>query len=180
MGRGLDLRAIRGVCRLGHEVGYHYEVLSKANGDQERETELFGEELALLRSSCEVKTISRHGRPLSRFDNRASWDKSSFEPYGVLGDAGLSIVGVPYYTDAGRSWDRSNSVRDHPAAACCRVGVRDSFDVIGMLRSGVLNGVYLNIHSERWITRRREWVASFCLDLAFNLGKRVVAQLREA
>jgi len=176
VGRGLDMRAVGGVCHLGHEAGYHYEVLSKANGDRERAIVLFKEELALLRSACEVKTISRHGRPLSRFDNGVIWDESSFKPYGVLGDAGLSIVGVPYYTDAGRSWDGRNSIRDRakPAEAYSRIDVRDSFDVIELLRSRTYDGLYLNIHPERWVGNAFEWCVSYSIDLCFNIGKRIV------
>ena len=55
---------------LGHEVGYHYEVLSKANGDYEKAVELFEQELSEFRKIVDVKTISMHGSPLSRYDNR--------------------------------------------------------------------------------------------------------------
>lgn len=174
VGRGLDLRAVGGVCRLGHEVGYHYEVLSKANGDKQKAIELFQNELELLRSVCEVKTISRHGRPLSRYDNEALWNEFSFEPYKVIGDAGISIVDVPYYTDAGRSWDGANSIRDRSAEAFGRVNVRSSFDVIGVLRKGARDGVYLNIHPERWVGNAFEWCVSYSIDLCFNIGKRIV------
>ena len=47
----------RGIHDLGHEVGYHYEVLSKANGDYEKAVELFEQELSEFRKIIDVKTI---------------------------------------------------------------------------------------------------------------------------
>ena len=35
---------------LGHEIGYHYEVLSKANGDYEKAMKLFEQELSEFRN----------------------------------------------------------------------------------------------------------------------------------
>jgi hypothetical protein len=146
--------------------------------DQVRAKGLFRKELELLRSACEIKTISRHGQPLSRFDNGTLWNGSSFKPYGVLGDAGLSIIGVPYYTDAGRSWDGRNSLRDRPREPC-GVIVRDTFELIEMLRSRFHEGVYLNIHPERWVRNVPEWCVSYSIDLCFNIGKRVVNSTRD-
>jgi hypothetical protein len=40
---------IRKIRDLRHEVGYHYEVLSKANGDYEKAVELFEQELSEVR-----------------------------------------------------------------------------------------------------------------------------------
>jgi hypothetical protein len=34
---------------MGHEIGYHYEVLSEANGDPEKAIELFRSNLEKLR-----------------------------------------------------------------------------------------------------------------------------------
>ena len=53
---------------LEHEVGYHYGVLSKAKGDYEKAIELFEQELSEFRKIVDVKTISMHGSPLSRYD----------------------------------------------------------------------------------------------------------------
>jgi hypothetical protein len=45
---------------LGHEVGYHYEVLSKSMGDYEKAVELFEQELSEFRKITDVKTICMH------------------------------------------------------------------------------------------------------------------------
>ena len=51
---------IRKIKDLGHVVGYHYEVLSKANGNYERAVELFEQELSKFRKIVDVKTIGMH------------------------------------------------------------------------------------------------------------------------
>ncbi len=45
---------------MGHEVGYHYEVLGKAKGDHERAIGMFEHELGEFREICDVRTISMH------------------------------------------------------------------------------------------------------------------------
>ena len=66
---------------LGHEVGYHYEVLSKAKGDYEKAVELFEQELNEFRKIVDVKTIGMHGSPLSRYDNRDLWKRYDFNEF---------------------------------------------------------------------------------------------------
>ena len=181
VGHVLNIEAIRGVCHLGHEAGYHYEVLSKMNGDLEKAMELFRKELTQLRLTCEVKTISSHGRPLSRFDDDIIGKSSSLESYGILGDARQSIVGVHYYTDSGRSWDGRNSIKDRtrPSEVNSRVDARNTFDIIELLRSKIHNGTYLNVHPERWVANYKELLVSWCMDLAFNTGKKIIHSLQE-
>jgi hypothetical protein len=48
---------IRQIKDMGHEIGYHYETLSEANGDLEKAIELFGSHLNDFRKICEIKTI---------------------------------------------------------------------------------------------------------------------------
>lgn len=63
------------VSNLGHEIGYHYEDLSLANGNFEKAKELFSFHLSRLREIAEVKTCAMHGRPFSKYDNRDLWKK---------------------------------------------------------------------------------------------------------
>jgi hypothetical protein len=97
---------------LEHEVGYHYEVLSKANGDYEKAVELFEQELSEFRRIVDVKTICMHGRSLSRYDNRDLWKRYDFNEFGFVGETYLSIKDVNYFSDTGRSWNWENKMRD--------------------------------------------------------------------
>jgi hypothetical protein len=76
---------IEQVLSLGHEVGYHYEVLAKAKGDYEEAIGLFARELEEFRSLCDVRTICMHGSPLSRYDNRDLWKSMIFGSSGSRG-----------------------------------------------------------------------------------------------
>jgi len=164
--------AIRKISELGHEVGYHYEVLSKADGDYDRALHLFESELERLRLICEVNTISMHGRPLSRWDNSLLWAEHSFEQYGIIGDGMLSISGVPYFTDAGRSWDRSNNIRDHLNYEQDNRRVENTFQLIDHIKKKEDASYYLNIHPERWTNSAIAYYSSLIFDKLANFLKK--------
>jgi len=52
-----DEAVIKEVAALGHEVGYHYEDLSIMNGDKEKATKHFKQQLERLRKPYPVETI---------------------------------------------------------------------------------------------------------------------------
>lgn len=167
------------VQSLGHEIGYHYEVLSKAKGDGEKAIELFTEELEAFGSMFDVRTISMHGRPLSRYDNRELWRDYDFRDYGIEGEAYLSLAGkgLQYLTDTGRSWSGKNSLRDiMPDSGAAPVETTD--DLIAWLRSSREGGLYLTVHPERWATGGGEWVLSHLIDSISNLGKTIITLVR--
>ena len=64
---------IKEIEGMGHEVGYHYEVLGKSKGDKIKAIGLFEKELSEFRKICDVKTICMHGNPLSKYDDRELW-----------------------------------------------------------------------------------------------------------
>ena len=64
---------IKPIPSMGHEIGYHYEVLDKAKGNIERARLFFKEELKLFKNIVDVKTVFMHGNPLTRWINRDFW-----------------------------------------------------------------------------------------------------------
>lgn len=167
------------VRALGHEVGYHYEVLAKANGDYEKAIDLFARELEELRSFCDIRTICMHGSPLSRHDNRDLWKVYDFRDYGITGEAYLSMVGnnLQYFTDTGRNWNGRYSVRDAmPGAEQAPVKTTD--DLALWIRSGKSRGLYLTVHPNRWAVSEAEWAAGYVMDLVMNAGKAVLVVMR--
>ena len=98
---------IKKIANMGHEIGYHYEVLDKAEGDIEKAIRIFEDELKEFRKICDVKTICMHGNPLSKWVNKDIWKKYDFKDFGIIGEPYLSIDfdRVAYFTDTGRrSW----------------------------------------------------------------------------
>ena len=64
---------IKEIAGLGHEIGYHYEVMDKAHGDIKLAERIFDLELTKLRMLADVWTVCMHGNPLSPWDNRDFW-----------------------------------------------------------------------------------------------------------
>lgn len=124
---------IKAIAELGHEIGYHYEVLNKAEGDFTQAVAIFEKELNEFRLLYDVKTIAQHGSPLigtlgaisisgiyniikklvcredvfTHWSSRDLWTEYNFKDFGILGEAYLSIDfnKILYLSDTGRSWD---------------------------------------------------------------------------
>ena len=165
---------IEQVLSLGHEVGYHYEVLAKAKGDYGEAITLFARELEEFRSLCDVRTICMHGSPLSRYDNRDLWKRYDFREFGIVGEAYLSMAGkgLRYLTDTGRTWGGKHSVRDAmPGAGAVPPSVATTDDLARWIGSAGEEGLYLTVHPERWADSEIEWISGSVKDLLMNAGK---------
>ncbi|WP_256394071.1 hypothetical protein [Natronoarchaeum rubrum] len=84
---------IRRIEELGHEVGYHYEDMDRADGDVAAAHESFSAELARMRALVSVDTVCMHGNPLTAYDNRDMWDTAATEG-GTAADGGVLTNGV--------------------------------------------------------------------------------------
>ena len=165
---------LRDISQMGHEVGYHYETLSKSGGDFPAAIKRFEKELASLREVCPIQTISMHGSPLSRYDNRDLWKRYDFRQFNLTGEAYLSIDyhQLAYLTDAGRSWaDNPYNLRDRVAGEQTPSGIRSSVDLIAAIREKRFEQICISAHPERWAGNLPEWLASASLDLAANTIK---------
>lgn len=170
------MREIEG---MGHEVGYHYEVLGKANGDHEKAIEMFGSELKEFRKVCDVRTICMHGNPLSKYDDRELWKMYDFEDFGIIGEAYLSAgEDVSYFSDTGRSWNSKNNLRDFMHGRREESTAESTDDMIELVISNKINRLYISTHPERWASGNIEWGFNYVTDLAFNAGKKVVVAMR--
>ncbi|MBR4390585.1 MAG: hypothetical protein IKT08_00550 [Bacteroidales bacterium] len=106
---------IRQVVELGHEVGYHYEDLALAEGDEEKAMASFEKNLAYFRTYYPVRTVCMHGSSTSKYDNRLLWKSHWLPDYGLIGEPYLSVDfnKVYYLTDTGYAWDGEKiAVRD--------------------------------------------------------------------
>ena len=98
---------IRQIAALGHEIGYHYEDLAVAGGDEEKAIESFKEHLSYFRGYYPVKSVCMHGSSTSKFDNRLLWNNHSLSEFGLVGEPYLSVdfEKAFYLTDTGYAWD---------------------------------------------------------------------------
>ncbi|MEW6668815.1 MAG: hypothetical protein AB1512_26690 [Thermodesulfobacteriota bacterium] len=165
------------ISAMGHEIGYHYEVLDKARGEPGPAARIFEQELAEMRALVEVKTASMHGNPLSPWDNRDLWKHHALSRFGLIGEAYVSITDpdIAYATDTGRGWNRSTlNLRDRFTAGS--VGTMPSFpstwDLIQALNDPGYRKVYLQVHPNRWTSGVLEWLGQWGEDLLLNGAKR--------
>lgn len=151
---------IREIAGLGHEVGYHYEDLSTAEGDKAAAMESFKEHLAYFRQYYPVKTVCMHGSSTSKYDNRSLWEGQSLADFGLVGEPYLSVDfdKVYYLTDTGYAWDGGKyAVRDVVAN---RSGL--SFHSSRQIMEGVEKGAFpekaLILAHTLWTNSLPQWL----------------------
>lgn len=155
---------IASVSHLGHEIGYHYEVISRTSGNLNQAKELFEKDLIRFRGIGPVYTVCMHGAPLSRFDNLSFWNKYRLEDFNLCGEGFLSIQDVQYLSDTGRSWSSLYNLRDRLPGdrgiefSSQIVSTQDLMNYIAEKRPSRL---YLVTHPERWSETCVEWFYSY-------------------
>ena len=168
--------------KLGHEVGYHYEVLAKARGNIDDALELFARELAELRAIVAIRTASSHGSPLSPWDSLAIWEHRRPADFDLAGEAYLHIDfdRVAYYTDTGRSWSADAvNLRDRaPSAGSAFPRVHTTDQLMDLLRRRECEILCIQTHPERWNSPGLALYRSITLDWAANTAKQIIRAIR--
>jgi hypothetical protein len=164
------------ISSMGHEIGYHYEDLSVAKGDLNKAIDLFEINLNRLRESADVKTISMHGRPMSKYDNRDIWKKYDFRKFGLTGEAYLSIDynDIYYFSDTGRTWSNSGSnIRDKVSTNKI-TKVTDTDSLVKFITDIFPDKIAVLTHPERWNDNFLPWIRYYARDIISNNAKRIV------
>ena len=173
---------IKEIANLGHEIGYHYEVLDKAKGDFERAIRIFEDELKEFRKISDVKTICMHGNPLSKWMNKDIWKKYDFKDFGIIGEPYLSIdyTKVLYLTDTGRKWNSRFSVKDVVDANVNQAieKVKSTEDMIEMLSNKEAEQICILTHPNRWSDSFSGWLIELILQSIKNIGKHGIILFR--
>lgn len=171
---------IQEIEKMGHEIGYHYEVLSTAKGDCEKAIKLFEDDVNKFRNICNLKTICMHGSPLSKYDNRDIWNIYDFRDFGILGEAYLSAgEDLNYFTDTGRGWNSKNNLRDFIPGKTEKVFADTTDDLIKLVEGGEISNFYISLHPDRWTSNAVSWSLFWLYDLANNSGKKVLRVVRK-
>jgi hypothetical protein len=165
---------------MGHEVGYHYEVLSTARGDYEKAIKLFEDEVNKFREICNLKTICMHGAVLSKHDNRDLWKYYDFKNFGILGEAYLSVgENINYFTDTGRGWNSKHNLRDFIPGKAPEVFADKTDDLIRLIENKEIDNFYISTHPDRWTSNIANWSVFWFYDLLLNSGKKVLRTVRQ-
>ncbi len=174
------------ISALGHEIGYHYESFSDMDGNSVAALLDFGNNLKKIRRIAPVKTISMHGRPLSRFDNRDLWRDSLNhsllkDKFNILGEIYLDIdyTDIAYINDTGRNWysDKSN-LRDRVDSKI-KINFKNNNELLEYLRNKPHSKLVFQIHPERWSNNLIDWVYRFIVDNIVRCLKDVVRILNQ-
>lgn len=150
---------IRQIVALGHEVGYHYEDLSLAQGDEEKAITTFAQNLAYFRTYYPVKSVCMHGSSSSKYDNRLLWKHHVLSDYGLLGEPYLSVdfSQVYYITDTGYAWDGGKyAVRDVVESAF-DLKFHATEDIVDCVQKGAFPNKALILAHTLWTDNLVQW-----------------------
>lgn len=176
-----DENVIKKIHALGHEIGYHYEVLAKTNGDYPKALELFKKELSEFKKLFPVDTVCAHGSPFSKWDNKNIFKKYKFADAGIMGDAYLSVNfnEVYYLTDTGRSWSSSKSNIRDKVDTKFYFNFHHTQEIIYALKEKTLpDKIMLNVHPNRWNDNMFGWCAELVMQNIKNIGKKLISAQR--
>ena len=178
---------IRAIAGMGHEIGYHYEDMSIAQGDVAQAIAHFEQWLNYFRQYYPVRTICMHGAPTSRYDGRDLWKQHAYRDYGIIGEPYFDVdfSQVFYLPDTGRCWDGYKvSVRDkipvYQDEWIRRGWVYHTTDqLIDAIAQGTLPPqVMITTHPQRWTDELRPWVQELVVQKIKNVIKRILIVLR--
>lgn len=193
------LELMNNISDMGHEIGYHYEVLDKAFGNYELAINLFVKELSDFRNVCDIETIAQHGSPLlgsvsatsvngvckilkkiilnkdifTKWVNVDLWNKYDFKDYGIIGEAYISLdfSKIVYLSDSGRSWDSTKYKFRDTISVKSNLNIRNTDDIIRIIKSEQLDALCLLIHPNQWKCSFEEWLKWLFFQQIRNTGK---------
>lgn len=166
--------SVHRIRALGHEIGFHYESLSRGGGSVGRARELFARELGALREHSDVLTVAPHGAPLSAWSNMELTEELKLEELALLGDAtGIDFSDILYITDSGGTFGSRHNLRDRVDGRRLDVELGPSRLVSWMREMGERRAV-LSCHPERWPRTAVGLTQAWLFDLAANGLKSLV------
>lgn len=178
---------IRRIAQLGHEVGYHYEDMSIADGDAEQAIRYFEDWLTYFRQFYPVRTICMHGAPTSQYDSKDLWKTYNYRDYGIIGEPYFDVdfADMFYLTDTGRCWDGYKvSVRDKIPEWQERwteqgLVFHSTEDILRAIEEGRLpERLMITTHPQRWTNRYGAWCKELVLQDIKNIVKRILVKLK--
>ena len=172
-----DPEIIKEISNLEHEIGYHYETLSEADGDYKAAINLFEQNLEKMRKIAKITTISMHGSPLSKWNNIDLWKEYDFTKYGIIGEPYITINydDVRYFSDTGRTWGNRGSVRDIVAnSKKYDINVKTSDELMELIVTHKFKKIIIGAHPQRWSLKSSKWLKELVAQNIKNVGKDLI------
>lgn len=199
---------INRIFSLGHEVGYHYEVNTKAKGDSVKAIKIFQNELSHFQKNWNCLTVCPHGGSFvdnvdgyalkdiiklipkllskssvfSNWTNFDIWSKCSFKDFKILGDAYKSIdfTDILYLSDTGRSWDNRYKRLDKVNSNINpNFDIRKSDEIIDVIKKGSVDKIYLLVHFEQWKDNFKDWLFWYTAQIIRRNGKKIIFKMKQ-
>lgn len=150
---------IRQIVALGHEVGYHYEDLASAEGDDALAIKSFKENLDYFRGYYPVKSVCMHGSSTSKYDNRLLWEKHALSDFGLVGEPYLSVDfgKVFYLTDTGYAWDGGKFATRDVVESHFGLSFHTTQQIVDCIDQGVFPEQSLVLAHTLWTDSLSQW-----------------------
>lgn len=153
------LAIIKEIASLGHEIGYHYDVLDSNNGDRARATEEFKESLASFsEKDIAVKTLCPHGNPLKKRVGYSSnkdffLDADIRKLFSGLVDVYITFPDMVesdyvYVSDAGYGYSYRDAKSTRTDATEELLPLESEDDIFKMIQDG--QSMIISTHSHRY------------------------------
>lgn len=195
---------IQDIYEMGHEIGYHYEVLALTRGDIDKGIKLFRNDLSEFRKICPVDTVCQHGGTLGAYSSTTIfgllkiivdllrkkidlkyypsikiWDKYILDDFQLLGDAYLSFDfnKVKYFSDTGLSWDDNKSrIVDmvQENGNTIQQTAHKTDDLIELVKNRDIPYINILVHPANWNDNIFTWTKWVLLQKFRNMLKRMV------
>lgn len=170
---------INAVKALDHEIGYHYEDLTLANGYKKKAIGLWEKNLEYFRTYYPVTTACMHGSPMSKWDNRLIWQNYNYKDYGIIAEPYFDIDynDVFYITDTGRSWNSAGvSIRDKVDTSF-DIQVNSTSHFIELVKQNKLpDKIIINTHPQRWFDGGLGWISELVMQNLKNQVKKLIVK----
>jgi hypothetical protein len=172
-----QLKTMKAIQNMGHEIGYHYEELGDCRGDFHKAWKKFEENLCKFAPIGGVSSIAMHGRPFSRWNNADLWKHFDYRKMGISVEAYTDIdwSRFLYLTDTGRKWNGMDNRRDRVTweNQIHVSDVKTTSELLRFLDDNTYN-LIISVHPERWSEGWVDWLFCWILDVGVNCCKRAL------
>lgn len=180
---------IKQIVSLGHEIGYHYKDVESVvrkfwfdpNNKQDLEKiidysfDSFKNNLTIMRTDTDVKTICMHGSPRFRLDNRIIWSKYNYKTLGLLGDPYFDIdwSKCAYLTDSARRWNGNKYIIRDKVESKFNFNFHSTSDIINGIND-LPSNVMITTHPQRWSNNPVLWLKEYLFQNTKNIIKQIM------
>lgn len=179
-----DEKFLREIESRGNEIGYHYEVVSKAHGDLDLAADIFKKEITHLRPKFKIETACMHGSSLKKWNNRDIWKVRSIKDFELIAEPYESIdfSKFAYFTDTGGGWNRIDVAIYDLVSKTSMPKIGSTNDWIRFIstndKSEKYESIMITTHPQRWCSGYGEWLIETSWQWAKNIGKRYIKRVR--